>query len=74
MFCFGTLPQPETKTMTNESNFANDELRPIQEWENDQVHGEAIACKKVYDVHLAKVTCVTACKIDPRIGVIGVQK
>lgn len=42
--------------MTKERNFANDELRPIQEWENDQVHGEAIACKKVYDVHLAKVT------------------
>ncbi|WP_138058676.1 hypothetical protein [Sulfitobacter geojensis] len=42
--------------MTNvNADSANEELRPIQDWENREVDGKGLACKRVYDKHVAEV-------------------
>ncbi|MBB06341.1 MAG: hypothetical protein CML03_12660 [Pseudooceanicola sp.] len=42
--------------MTNDTaDLANEEPRPIQDWENLQVKGDGMACKEVYDDHVARV-------------------
>ena len=41
--------------MTNERVCANSEALPIQDWENRHVKGDALACKRVFEAHLAEV-------------------
>lgn len=40
---------------SNENSSKTEAPRPIQDWENDEVKGEGMACKKIHDRHVAKV-------------------